>query len=107
MIRALAAAGGKLDAVNKDNLTPLLLAEAPKKPNPQDMGDLDIYKPKRNSKEEIVAALRELMHLGPNDPAPQPPPLPAKDDKKVSDDKEKDKEKKDGPKEAAAVTPAQ
>src|SRR5579864_2554637 len=76
MIRALAAAGGKLDAVNKDNLTPLLLAEAPKKPNPADMGDLDIYKPKRNSKEEVVAALRELMHLGPNDPAPKPPPLP-------------------------------
>ena len=101
MIRALAAAGGKLDAVNKDNLTPLLLAEAPKKPNPADMGDLDVYKPKRNSKEEIVAALRELMHLGPNDPAPQPPPLPAKDDKKVSDDKEK----KDSPK-VAAVTSA-
>ena len=88
MIRALAAAGGKLDAVNKENLTPLLLAEAPKKPNPQDMGDLDIYKPKRNSKEEIVAALRELMHLGPNDPAPQPPPLPAAD-KDKKDDKEK------------------
>ena len=93
MIRALVAAGAKLDAVNKDNLTPLLLAEAPKKPNPADMGDLDIYKPKRNSKEEIVAALRELMHLGPNDPAPQPPPLPAKE------------EKKDSPK-AAAVTGA-
>jgi len=100
MIRALAAAGGKLDAVNKDNLTPLLLAEAPKKPNPADMGDLDVYKPKRNSKEEVVAALRELMHLGPNDPAPQPPPLPAKDDKKVSDDKEK----KDSPK-AATTAP--
>ena len=59
-------------------------------------------------KEEVIAALRELMHLGPNDPAPQPPPLPKaekkddKDDKKVSDDKEK----KDSPK-AAAVTPAQ
>jgi len=100
MIRALAAAGAKLDAVNKDNLTPLLLAEAPKKPNPADMGDLDIYKPKRNSKEEIVAALRELMHLGPNDPAPQPPPLPAKDDKKVSDDKDK----KDSPKAAVATS---
>ena len=34
MIRALAAAGGKLDAVNKDNLTPLLLAEAPKSRTP-------------------------------------------------------------------------
>jgi ankyrin repeat protein len=99
MIRALAAAGGKLDAVNKDNLTPLLLAEAPKKPNPADMGDLDVYKPKRDSKEEVIAALRELMHLGPNDPAPQPPPLPADKDKKVSEDK------KDGPK-VAAVTSA-
>jgi hypothetical protein len=98
MIRAIAAAGGKLDAVNKDNLTPLLLAEAPKKPNPADMGDLDVYKPKRDSKEEVIAALRELMHLGPNDPAPKPPPLPA--------DKDKDKEKKDAPK-AAAVTPAE
>jgi uncharacterized protein len=102
MIRALAAAGAKLDAVNKDNLTPLLLAEAPKKPNPADMGDLDVYKPKRNSKEEIVATLRELMHLGPNDPAPQPQPPPlAKDDKKVTGDKEK----KDSPK-ATAVTSA-
>jgi ankyrin repeat protein len=98
MIRALATAGGKLDAVNKDNLTPLLLAEAPKKPNPADMGDLDVYKPKRDLKEEVIAALRELMHLGPNDPAPKPPPLPA--------DKEKDKDKKDAPK-AAAVTAAE
>jgi len=97
MIRALAAAGGKLDAVNKDNLTPLLLAEAPKKPNPADMGDLDIYKPKRNSKEEVVAALRELMHLGPNDPAPQPPPPPPP--AKKSDDKDQKK----GPDAAAAT----
>jgi uncharacterized protein len=106
MIRALAAAGGKLDAVNKDNLTPLLLAEAPKKPDPSDMGDLDVYKPKRDSKEDVVAALRELMHLGPNDPAPQPPPLPQADkDKKASADAEKDKDKKDDPK-AAVVAPA-
>lgn len=93
MIRTLVAAGAKLDAVNKDNLTPLLLAEKPKKPDPADMGDLDVYKPKRNSKEEVVAALRELMHLGPNDPAPQPPPLPAAADKK-EDKKSDDKEKK-------------
>jgi uncharacterized protein len=99
MIRALAAAGGKLDAVNKDNLTPLLLAEKPKTPNPADMGDLDVYKPKRDSKEQVIAAVRELMHLGPNDPAPKPPPLPA--DKKPTDDKEK----KDSPK-VAAVTSA-
>jgi ankyrin repeat protein len=100
IIRALAAAGGKLDAVNKDNLTPLLLAEAPKKPNPLDMGDLDVYKPKRNSKEEVIAALRELMNLGPNDPAPQPPPLPADKDKDKDKDKKvtDDKEKKDSPK---------
>ena len=117
MIRALAAAGGKLDAVNKDNLTPLLLAEAPKKANPLDMGDLDVYKPKHNSKEEVVAALRELMHLGPNDPAPQPPPLPDKkvsedkdkkvSDDKVSNDKEKDKPKQDGPKAPAVAASAQ
>jgi hypothetical protein len=93
MIRTLVAAGAKLDAVNKDNLTPLLLAEKPKKPDPADMGDLDVYKPKRKSKEEVVAALRELMHLGPNDPAPQPPPLPAAADKK-EDKKSDDKEKK-------------
>jgi ankyrin repeat protein len=104
MIRALAAKGAKLDAVNKDNLTPLLLAEKPKGPDPLDMGDLDVYKRKQNSREEVVAALRELMHLGPNDPAPQPPP-PA-DKKAAVDDKTKDdKEKKDTPK-AQAVTSA-
>jgi ankyrin repeat protein len=99
MIRALAAAGGKLDAVNKDNLTPLLLAEAPKKPNPADMGDLDVYKPKRNSKEEVIAALRDLMHLGPNDPAPKPPPLPAK-----KEDKKDDKEQKKSPEATVATS---
>jgi ankyrin repeat protein len=89
IIRALAAAGGKLDAVNKDNLTPLLLAEAPKKPNPNDMGmDVDAWKYPHDSKEEVIAALRELMHLGPKDPAPQPPPLPAgKTDEKKNPDK--------------------
>ena len=103
MIRALAAAGGKLDAVNKDNLTPLLLAEKPKKPDPLDMGDQDAYKPKRDSKEAVIAALRELMHLGPNDPAPQPPPLPAADKK---DDKKTD-EKVKKTTATAAVTGAQ
>jgi uncharacterized protein len=94
IIRALAAAGGKLDAVNKDNLTPLLLAEKPKKPNPSDMGDLDVYHRPHNSKQEVIATLRELMHLGPNDPAPQPPPLPPAD-KKAGDDK-KDAKKSAG-----------
>ncbi len=78
IIRALAAAGGKLDAVNKENLTPLLLAEKPKKPGNADMGDQDVWHYPKDSQAQVVAALRELMHLGPNDPAPQPPPLPAK-----------------------------
>ena len=86
MIRALVAGGAKLDAVNKDNLTPLLLAEQPKKPNPNGMVmDQDAYRRKQDSRPEVVAALRELMHLGPNDPAPKPPPLPPAADKKASD----------------------
>jgi ankyrin repeat protein len=96
IIRALVAAGAKLDAVNKDNLTPLLLAEKPKAPNPLDMGDVDAYKPKKDSREEVIAALRELMHLGPNDPAPQPPPAPAKEAKPDA--------KKDGPAASAAAS---
>ncbi len=87
IIRALVAAGAKLDAVNKDNLTPLLLAEKPKKPSNADMGDQDVWHYPKDSKEQVVAALRELMHLGPNDPAPQPPPLPAQADKKAGGDK--------------------
>jgi ankyrin repeat protein len=99
IIRALAAAGAKLDAVNKENLTPLLLAEQPKKPNPNGMvADQDAYRPKQDSRQEVVAALRELMHLGPNDPAPKPPPLPAADkktdDKKATDEKNVTDEKK-------------
>jgi ankyrin repeat protein len=101
IIRTLAAAGGKLDAVNKDNLTPLLLAEKPKTPNPNEMVDLDAYRPKRDSKEEVIAALRELMHLGPNDPAPVPPPAAAPTGKKATGDK--DKEAKNSP-EAVAAT---
>ena len=89
IIRALAAAGGKLDAVNKDNLTPLLLAEKPKKPDPLEMGDVDAWHYPKDSKEQVIATLRELMHLGPNDPAPQPPPLPAATDKKTGEDGKK------------------
>ena len=89
IIRALAAAGGKLDAVNKDNQTPLIFAEAPPKPNPNGMVmDQDVYQRPKDSKAQVIAALRELMHLGPNDPAPQPPPLPKAD--------KKDGEKKEG-----------
>jgi ankyrin repeat protein len=79
MIRALAGAGAKLDAVNKDNLTPLLLAEKPAPPAPPNTGAPAANRgPKRDSREDVIAALRDLMHLGPDDPAPQPPPAPAK-----------------------------
>ena len=82
-IRALVEAGAKLDAVNRDNLTPLLLAESQAKKAaeakaPPDTGAPAANRPKRDTPEQIVAVLRELMLLGPNDPAPQPPPLPAK-----------------------------
>ena len=77
IIRSLVEAGASLDAVNKDNLTPLLLAEKPeKKPEGGNNNDPNTYKPPQNTREEVIAALRELMKLGPDDPAPQPPPLP-------------------------------
>ena len=105
IIRALVAAGGKLDAVNKDNLTPLLLAEKPKVPNPNEMIDLDAYRPKRDSKTDVIAALRELMHLGPNDPAPVPPPAAVSTGKKEGGDKDdKDKDAKKGPETVAAIS---
>jgi uncharacterized protein len=82
MIRALVAAGAKLDAVNKDNLTPLLLAEKPEPPPPPGNNtDSRTWKPRRDSRDEVITALRELMHLGPNDPAPVPPPLPKEEQK--------------------------
>jgi cytohesin len=85
IIRALAEAGGSLDAVDKDNLTPLLLAEKVKNtPPPPDTGNEGGYRPERDSIDDVVAALRELMHLGPDDPAPQPPPA-APTDEKTSD----------------------
>jgi ankyrin repeat protein len=84
IIKALAAAGAKLDVVNKDNLTPLLLAEKPEPPPPPGNNtDSRTYRPKRNTREETIAAVRELMKLGPNDPAPQPPPLPESEKKKA------------------------
>jgi ankyrin repeat protein len=90
IIQALVAAGAKLDAVNKDNLTPLLLAEKPEPPPPPGNNtDARVFKPKRNTREEVIASIRELMGLGPNDPAPVPPPLPKdetkKDEKKTED----------------------
>jgi len=87
MIRALAEAGAKFDAVNKENLTPLLLAEKPKPPPPPgNNSDSRVWRPRRDSREEVIATVRELMHLGPNDPAPVPPPLPEQE-KKVTEKK--------------------
>jgi ankyrin repeat protein len=86
MIRALVAAGAKLDAVNKDNVTPLQLAEKPEPPPPPGNNtDSRAWKPRRDSREEVIVTLRELMHLGPNDPTPVPPPPPPGDDQKKPD----------------------
>jgi ankyrin repeat protein len=103
IIRALVEAGAKLNATNKDNLTPLQLAEKPPSAGrgaDMMMMDPDAYQPQRNSREEVVAALRELMGLGPNDPTPVPPPLPAEPGKtaepvKTTDDSKADDKKAD------------
>jgi hypothetical protein len=112
IIRSLVAAGAKLDAVNKENLTPLLLAEKPEPPPPPGNNtDARAWRPARNSRDEVIAAVRELMGLGPNDPAPVPPPKPvdpkakaaeksAGDDSADGDDSEDDS-KKDEQKPAA------
>jgi uncharacterized protein len=77
IIRAIVAAGARFDAVNKDNLTPLQLAEKPEPPPPPGNNtDSRAWKPRRDSREDVIATLRELMHLGPNDPTPVPPPPP-------------------------------
>jgi ankyrin repeat protein len=98
IIRTLVAAGAALDATNKDNLTPLQLAEKPEsegRGNPAAMMmDPNAYQRKRNTREEVVAALRELMGLGPNDPTPVPPPRPAEPDKKADDKDKKDDDAK-------------
>jgi hypothetical protein len=98
IIKALVDAGAKLDVVNKDNLTPLLLAEKPEPPPPPGNNtDSRTYRPHRDSRDEVIAALRGFMHLGPNDPAPVPPPLPAsaKTDEKKGDGDEADAPKAD------------
>jgi ankyrin repeat protein len=92
-IRTLVEAGAKLDAVNKDNLTPLLLAEKPepvKSAAAAMQQDPGVYKRPINTREEVIAALRELMGLGKDDPAPQPPPLPEKEKDKKEDKKSDD-----------------
>jgi len=96
MIRTLVAAGAALDIGNKDKLTPLGLAEKLKStpvPPSTTNNEEEGYRPKRDSREEVVAALRELMHLGPDDPIPAPLPTLAdeadKDDQKGDDQKGK------------------
>jgi uncharacterized protein len=96
IIKALVDAGAKLDVVNKDNLTPLLLAEKPEPPPPPGNNtDSRTYRPRRDSREDVIAALRGFMNLGPNDPAPVPPPLPAS---AKTDDKKGDGDETDAPK---------
>src|SRR5688572_20330662 len=73
IIRTLVAAGAKLDATNKDNLTPLQLAEKPDPPPPPGNNtDARTYRPKRDTREDVIAVLPELMGLGANDPTPVP-----------------------------------
>ena len=98
LIRALVAGGASLMAVNKDNQIPLAAAEKLKNLTATEAavqagGDADAYRRSRNSRAEVIAAVRELMHLGPNDPIPAAPPAPA--DKKAGDGKKDDKEKKE------------
>jgi len=92
MIKSLVAAGAKLDAVNKDNKTPLMIAEAlppdPPKSDTTSTGAPSVYARASDSRDEVIKTLRDLMHLGPNDPTPQPPPAPAKDGAKESATKE-------------------
>jgi ankyrin repeat protein len=109
MIRALAAAGASLNAVNKDNLIPLAAAEKLKDMTSAELSlsmgmDADAYRPKRDSRAEVIAALRDLMHLGPNDPVPAPPPAAVPTGKKETGDKDKDKEAKNTPEAVAAIS---
>ncbi len=100
LIKELVAGGAKLDAVDKKGQTPLMAADKMKNVTYADiaamaMTDPDAWHRTRNSKDEVVAALREAMHLGPNDPIPVPP----KEVKEVKDDK-KVEAKADGDKPA-------
>jgi len=86
IIRALAGAGAKFDVVNKDNQTPLQVAEKPEPPPPAgNNSDSRVYRPKRDSREDVIAAVRELMGLGPDDPTPIPPPKAEDPNKKAAE----------------------
>jgi ankyrin repeat protein len=95
-------------AVNKDNLIPLAAAEKLKDMTPAEFSvslgmDADAYHPKRDSRADVIAALRDLMHLGPNDPVPAPPPSAVPTGKKEGGDKDK-KEAKSAPETAAVIS---
>ena len=93
IIRALVAKGAKLDAINKEKLTPLLLAEKPEPPpQPGNNTDSRTWKPRRDSREEVIAMVRELMHLGKDDPAPVPPELV--EQRKLDEQKKAEEQKK-------------
>jgi hypothetical protein len=68
------------------------LAEKPEPPPPPGNNtDSRTWRPKRDSREDVIAAVRDLMGLGPNDPTPEPPPPPPgtndkKDEKKTEED---------------------
>ena len=65
-------------------------------PPPGNNTDSRTWRPRRDSREEVITTVRELMHLGPNDPAPVPPPLPEAEKKKAeSNPAEKSPEKQD------------
>jgi ankyrin repeat protein len=88
IIRELVACGAALDTTNKDNLTPLQLAEKPEPPPPTgNNNDPNTFRPRRDTREEVISVLRGLMNLGPDDPTPVPPP-PAKSEK--ADDEKAD-----------------
>ena len=76
--------GAKLDAVNKDNLTPLLLAEKPEPPpppgnnnDPRHVQAASAIRARRSSR-----PLRELMHLGPERSGARAAAAARSDDKK-------------------------
>jgi ankyrin repeat protein len=92
MIKALVAAGAKLDAVDKRGQTPLMAADKLKNLSPAELAqslgmDADAWRRPRNNREETITALRDAMHLGPNDPIPQPPAADKDKDKAADKDK--------------------
>jgi hypothetical protein len=73
----------------------LQLAEKPEKTDKDSQAantDPNRVERRRDSREDVIAALRELMGLGPNDPTPVPPPDPTKTNDKKDDKKAEDED---------------